>query len=264
MAAGSRSTIEGLPPTQCTSEEVCTHIEGYAIEPGMPALPWHICIGICCVAGDPIARKKLQRCCSVWQLSHAMNLWQLLPAQPCWTYLVYLTAKTPSSPQHAHLSHTVHDSSHASSAARSIVANPWTVNQDDHNKKHAVLRFSPGADWEIGVCAESALYGSSPSVRVTEWAPGANDILDALTQLGYKPAQTSANGRQTKKNAAKPDSLPAPEDNSSQPQLLNVVLLLRLLKAVCQAKVQPRAIYRYLLLATWCKESGLSVHPIPI
>ncbi|BDA46228.1 hypothetical protein COCOBI_08-3200 [Coccomyxa sp. Obi] len=83
---------------------------------------------------------------------------------------------------------------------------------------------------------ESALYGSSPSVRVTEWAPGANDILDALTQLGYKPAQPSATGRQTKKNAAKADTLPAPQNNSTQPQLLNVVLLLRLLKAVCQAK----------------------------
>ncbi len=74
-------------------------------------------------------------------------------------------------------------------------------------------------------------------MRVTEWAPGANDILDALTQLGYKPAQMLATGRQTKKNAAKAGSLPAPRDNSTQPQLLNVVLLLRLLKAICQAKV---------------------------
>lgn len=91
-----------------------------------------------------------------------------------------------------------------------------------------------------GVCAESALYGSSPSVRVTQWAPGANDILEALIQLGYKPAQTSANGRQTKKNATKTDLLTAPQDNSTQAQLLNVVLLLRLLKAVCQAKVHVK------------------------
>ncbi|KAK9906748.1 hypothetical protein WJX75_007312 [Coccomyxa subellipsoidea] len=79
----------------------------------------------------------------------------------------------------------------------------------------------------------SALYGSSPSVRVTEWAPGANDILDALTQLGYRTARTPANGRQAKSAAGKQE---APQESSAEPQLLNVALLLRLLRAVCQAK----------------------------
>ena len=80
----------------------------------------------------------------------------------------------------------------------------------------------------------SALYGSSPSVRVTDWAPGANDILDALTQLGYRTAHTPANGRQAKSAAGKQE---APQESSAEPQLLNLALLLRLLRAVCQAKV---------------------------
>ena len=104
----------------------------------------------------------------------------------------------------------------------------------------------------VGVCAESALYGSSPSVRVTEWAPGANDILDALTQLGYKPAQLSSNGRQTKKNAAKTESMPAPKDSRAQAQLLNVALLLRLLKAVCQAKVNVKQHIHFPVLRQAC------------
>lgn len=158
MAAGWHSTIEGLALTQCTSEKVYTHSDQSATD-----FKWHVSValalfdGICCVAGDPIARKEPQRCCSVWQLSHAMNLWQLLPALPCWSYLVYLTAKMPSSPQHAHPSRTVRELRCTDHCSRSSEIQ----SADIIARGMLSCSLSLGADWDWCMCRVSLIWQQS-------------------------------------------------------------------------------------------------------
>jgi len=105
----------------------------------------------------------------------------------------------------------------------------------------------------------SSLYGPSPSLRATEWAPGANDFLEALTALGYRAAQLASGGRPARKGAAKAEPEQPPEDSSAQPPLLNIALLLRLLTAVCQAKVSfTRRLLSGILSMVWVEQQPRS------
>lgn len=74
-------------------------------------------------------------------------------------------------------------------------------------------------------------------MRVCQWAPAANDILDALATLGYKPLKPPASGRAAKDSAAGAEADVTAGQSSAQLQLLNIALLLQLLRSICRAKV---------------------------
>jgi hypothetical protein len=100
------------------------------------------------------------------------------------------------------------------------------------------------------VHAVSHLYGAASRMCTCEWVPGADDILEALCHLGYKPQKPSPSSRTARGSAAGKEE-PADGQGGPQPPLLNVILLLRLLRAVCQTGVSA-----HICLHRWKVENG--------